>query len=86
MGPVIAVVLVVAVVCGFIGAAIGEPKRQGAMGFLLGFLFGPLGLLIVAVMQPNAVPAAWCPVCGAVLAPFAPVCGECGAERLPADR
>ncbi len=39
--------------CGIIGAAIGSPKGIGGAGLLLGLLFGPLGVLIVAVLKPG---------------------------------
>lgn len=45
-GPLIAVVLV----CALLGGALGSNKQMGGgAGFALGLLFGPLGLLIVAV-------------------------------------
>lgn len=45
-GPLIAVVLV----CALLAGALGSNKQMGGgAGFALGLLFGPLGLLIVAV-------------------------------------
>jgi len=41
-------------VCGAIGAAIGGARGQAGLGFLVGFLFGPVGL-IVACLLPEAV-------------------------------
>lgn len=44
--------LVIWLVCGFLGAAIGNSKRMRAGGgFLLGFLLGPVGLIIVAASK-----------------------------------
>lgn len=44
------VLIFVAAVCGFIGAALGSSRSIGAgAGFFLGLLLGPLGLIIVAV-------------------------------------
>src|SRR5690349_15324810 len=42
------------VIFGLIGAAIGSSKGLGCAGFLLGVLLGPIGLIIVAVMQGPA--------------------------------
>lgn len=41
-----------AIFCGAIGGAIGAAKGKGGFGFFLGFIFGPIGILIVAVL-PN---------------------------------
>ncbi len=38
-----------AAVCSVIGYAIGEKRESGGFGALLGFLFGPIGILITAV-------------------------------------
>jgi hypothetical protein len=48
--------LVIWLVCGGIGSYVaGEKRRSGAEGFWLGFLLGPLGILIEA-MLPTITP------------------------------
>lgn len=46
--------IIVGVVCGFIGMAVGDHggKNNGNTGFILGFLLGPIGILIAAVLAP----------------------------------
>lgn len=48
--------LIVAVICGVIGMAIGDlaNKKNGVLGLALGALLGPLGILIVAVLPAGA--------------------------------
>jgi ribosomal protein L37AE/L43A len=48
------VYLIVALLCGAICTSIYQSKgRPGSSGFLLGFLFGPLGVLIAAVLSAD---------------------------------
>ena len=42
--------LLVASLCGYWGARVGEDKGNRRIGFWLGFFFGPLGLLVVALL------------------------------------
>lgn len=50
------VCVVIATVFGFLGSFIADQKgRSSGEGFLLGFLFGPLGCLI-EVLLPNIAP------------------------------
>lgn len=51
MGFLILCVVVWASVGGGVGAAIGNSKGRGPAGFWLGFFFGGIGWIIVAVMQ-----------------------------------
>lgn len=46
-------VLVVALICGGVGYAIGSGKGRGTAGFWLGFLLSWIGWIIVAVMEPS---------------------------------
>ena len=46
----IGVVLMFGLVTATIGAIVGENKGNGNLGFILGFFFSVLGILIVAVM------------------------------------
>ena len=51
MGPgAWAVVIVAALVFAVIGESMGAPKGYSGAGFFLGLLFGPIGLVIIAVM------------------------------------
>jgi hypothetical protein len=49
------ILLVMAVLCGVIGAALGSSKKVGGGGgFILGLLLGFIGLIIVAVSAPKS--------------------------------
>jgi hypothetical protein len=40
------------VACGVIGAALLGPLNRAGTGFLLGFLLGPVGILVIWVRRP----------------------------------
>lgn len=42
--------IIIWVVCGLIGGAIGSGKNLGCAGFMLGVLLGPVGIIVIAVM------------------------------------
>lgn len=44
--------LIAGVVCGGLGSAVSHHTRQG-LGFLLGFLLGPIGILIAVFLKPD---------------------------------
>lgn len=76
---------------GIIGYWIASSKGQGPTGFLLGFLLGPIGLIISALLQPAAShvrsPQSGlkaCPSCAELIQPQAKKCRFCGDE-LPSD-
>lgn len=87
-------------VCGLVGAAITENRGHGAgLGFFLGALFGPLGILIAAVLAVQPVSQTVnpqlqatnqdrrpCPYCAEMILREAKVCRFCGRdiEPLPA--
>lgn len=48
---VIVIGIITAVVCAVLGEAIGKPKGRRDVGGILGFLLGPVGLLIIASMS-----------------------------------
>ena len=48
-----ALYVAVDVICLFLGMIIGGSKGFTGLGFFLGLLLGPLGVLIVAVMKPT---------------------------------
>lgn len=53
-------VVIIWIVCAFIGYAIGKPKGLGGIGFMLGLLLGFIGVIVVAVMSgesPNQIQA-----------------------------
>jgi hypothetical protein len=49
-------VLIGALVCGFIGYAVGDTRQQGGLGFVLGFLLGPLGILVAVLLPRKELP------------------------------
>ena len=60
---------------GVIGLLIGRFRNRLAFGFVVGFLLGPLGWLIVGLM-PTAGPR--CPACKGVYIQGATKCVNCG--------
>lgn len=46
------IILLVWLVCGFAGAGVSHETKKG-FGFVLGLLFGPLGVLIAAIALKN---------------------------------
>jgi len=51
----LAVMLIIALLCGAVCRSLFEAKgRSGGSGFMLGFLLGPLGVLIAAVLSTDA--------------------------------
>ena len=54
MSPgVVLVWIVMGVICGLIGQAIGKKKGRGSDGFWLGLILGVIGLVCVALMKPS---------------------------------
>ncbi len=53
IGGAVGVLLVVWLLCAIVGMTIGSSKGRTGDGFALGLLFGPLGVLIVAVLSPT---------------------------------
>jgi hypothetical protein len=47
------VAIVLGIVFGLIGLAIGSSKGKPGRGFVLGFFLGPIGLIFAALMQPS---------------------------------
>lgn len=52
VGGIVVVMFVGMVVTGIIGNLIGDRKEDGALGFWLGFFFGPLGLIVTCLLPP----------------------------------
>ena len=66
--------LVLFLVMGLIGWAIGESKNRGGLGFILGFFLGFIGWIIVAVLPMAGVV---CPHCRSTIDASATVCPKC---------
>lgn len=45
-----------ALICGCLGMAVASGKNQAGMGFALGLLLGPLGILIAVLLPKKAEP------------------------------
>jgi hypothetical protein len=71
-----AVFIVIWFLCGIIGAMIGSQKGAGCVGFLLGILLGPLGIIISLVMQGDRKR---CPYCRELIHKDALKCSKCGS-------
>ena len=46
-------IVIVWLVCAFIGYSIGKPKDMAALGFLLGLVLGLIGILIILFIPDN---------------------------------
>jgi hypothetical protein len=71
--------------CGWIGHTIGAQKGQGGIGAALGILFGPIGLIIAALLPPAGPPrlpqqrpVQQCQTCGMLLYQEVRFCPNCG--------
>ena len=63
---------------GAIGAFIGQTKGRATLGFLLGAVFSPLGLLFACFIRDRRT---LCPHCRSpLLAADASVCAKCGRD------
>ena len=61
------------IACGFLGAVIGQCRRDLGGGLLLGLVFGPLG--VIAALGLDGRPC--CPRCGGRLDSMGRVCQHC---------
>ena len=74
--------IVIWIISGFIASYIYKNRgRPGIVGFLAGFLLGPLGI-ILALVTPSNLPK--CPYCAEHVRPEAIVCKHCGRD-FPAE-
>lgn len=77
------------------GIVLGNKGRSGCGGFLLGFLLGPIGLVIALVMRADqgalerqdlaSGTARRCPSCAEIVRAEALKCKHCGADLPPVD-
>lgn len=59
---------------GLIAMAISQKKGESGVGFLIGFLLGPIGVLLALASKGNRVK---CPFCSESVDPKASVCPHC---------
>jgi len=68
-------ILVAAVCCAILGALVGSQKQAGFEGGLLGFFFGPLGVIVAFAIDKRPR----CPNCSGRLDASPRVCQHCHA-------
>lgn len=67
-------------VCGVIAAIIASNKRESAVvGFLIGAIFGPLGILLAFLSKGKTKE---CPHCKSNIHPDATACPNCGRDTV----
>ena len=49
------VIIIIWILFGFAGYAIGKPKNRSTGGFLLGFFLGIIGIVIIACLKPKKI-------------------------------
>jgi len=67
--------LIIWLVCGGLSAVIGAAKGRGFLGFFLGVLLGPLGILAMLIIPGNRKV---CYYCKSHIHKDAIVCPKCG--------
>lgn len=83
MAALILIFVVDAIACGIAGTMIGSKKQAGAEGFLLGFFFGPIGLVLAILVRGDRQP---CPYCRELVHPAATRCPWCVGEIIHTQR
>ena len=68
------------VICGVVGASLASEKGRGVAGFWLGFIFGPIGIVIALLLKPSTSGLRPCPFCAELIQPVALKCRFCNAE------
>jgi len=71
------------VICGIIGSALGSRKKMGISGFFYGLILGPLGVILVFISKGKRVA---CPFCKKLNYITSPVCIHCDKEIPGANK
>ena len=71
-------VIVVSLTCGVLGAVMGAQKNAQLIGWFLGFLLGPLGVIAILAIDRRSQ----CPKCKGRYDDGAQVCPHCGSDLL----
>lgn len=64
---------------GLIGAIVGRQTARQGIGCLLGLILGPIGWILVAMLDTRP-----CPMCGKRIKKAARVCPHCGRDTANA--
>jgi hypothetical protein len=88
-------VIVIWIVSSILGVMIGSSKGRGGAGFALGFLLGPLGVIIVLFLKPDTAKVETeavvsggmrkCPYCAELVKTEALVCKHCQRDLPPVE-
>lgn len=69
-------------ICGIIAAAIGSSKGEGFVGFIIGFILGPLGIIAAILSSGNRKR---CPYCKEFINRKATKCPKCQSDLTDID-
>jgi len=70
-------------ICGVIAASIGSDKECGCLGFILGILLGPFGIIIILLIKGNKK---LCPYCMSRIPAEATVCSKCQRDMSQEEK
>lgn len=68
-----------AALCGILGGAVGSKKGRLILGFIFGFLAGPIGIGIILLLKGNRIA---CPQCMERIHKDASICPQCRTEVM----